>query len=238
MPIRKPGFVEGNKCQNWPKVDELRAKFEMKKMKEKPDEKPKIFDEKVELKVDEKLPDEYDPLYDNEVLFKGNYAKYRNLYDMKLKYILNHDVSPTINRLDENVMKKESLMKNVKNDENIGHKEQISLEKNPSILTVSTDNNIEEVQSFSTSSIVRLPNPVKMPKIGDGFGSLVPKNRVRRKVVKKKDISSGLVTPIRKFFEKKVALQDSNEKRKHSPENIEEKKKFRLDDTTKEGAAD
>ena len=156
---------------------------------------------------------------------------------MELRYILNHDVSPKINILDEIVMKKESLMKNVKNDENINHEKQISLEKSPSIITLNKNNDVENVQSVSTRSIVRLPNPVKMPKIGDGFGSLVPKNRVRRKVVKKKDISSGLVTPIRKFFEKKIALQDSNEKRKHSPENIEEKK-FRLDDTTKEGAAD
>ena len=77
-----------------------------------------------------------------------------------------------------------------------------------------------------------------MPKVEDGFGSLIPKNRVRRKVIRKKDVSNGLVTPIRKFFEKKIALQDSKEKRKHSPENIEEKKKFRLDDTTKMGAAD
>ena len=77
-----------------------------------------------------------------------------------------------------------------------------------------------------------------MLKIGDVFASLMSKNRVRRKVIRKKDVSTSQITPIRKFFEKKVALQDSKEKRKHSPENIEEKKKFRLDDTTKEGAAD
>ena len=154
-----------NKCQSWPKVDELRAKFEMKKITEKTNEKPKMLDEKaienydekiisvesetqlhlcslldecvesksrlitkleqhgdenndkvekdekLEEKIDEKLLDEYDPLYDNEALFKGNFAKYRNFYDKRLKNILNHDVLPTIGILDKNVMKKESLMK-------------------------------------------------------------------------------------------------------------------------------
>ena len=54
LPIRKPSIAKVNKCQSWPKVDELRAKFEMKKITEKPDEKHKMLDEKAIENYDEK----------------------------------------------------------------------------------------------------------------------------------------------------------------------------------------
>ena len=92
-------------------------------------------------------------------------------------------------------------------------------------------------QSDLPASIVRLPNPVKMPKIGDGFSSLVTENRVSRKRIRKKEVSKGQVSSIARFFEKKPPIKGPQEKRKRSPE-IEEKKRFRLEATTKDWEAD
>ena len=183
------------------------------------------------IDIDERLPQDYDPLYDNEVLFRGKYSKLKpNNYEGPLE--ISSDLKR--NKLDENMMKSNSMIKLDNSIENSDHSDRFSPLKSPQKVGIIDALN---TQSDLPATIVRLPNPVKMPKIGDGFSSLVHENRVRRKRIKKKEVSKGQVSSIARFFEKKPPIKGPQEKRKRSPE-IEEKKRLRLEATTKDWEAD
>jgi len=194
------------------------------------DENIEKYKKKNEIN-DEKLPQDYDPLYDNEVLYRGKYSKLKpNSHGVSL------EVSSNLksNRLDENeLMKSNSMMKSDISIENLDNSDRFSPLKSPQ--KVSNKATLD-AQSDLPATVVRLPNPVRMPKIGDGFSSLVNENRVRRKRIKKKEVSRGQVSSIARFFEKKPPMKGPQEKRKLSPEN-DEKKRFRLETTTKDGEA-